>query len=309
MMEPSEFSSLNYHHLRYFWAVAREGGISRASEALDVAPSTISSQVAALEESLGCSLFHRVGRNLQLTEAGRTALRFAEEIFLLGRDLRKSLAGSPTGHPARLAVGIADVVPKQVAAELLKSAYDLHEGARVVCREGKPEALLAALALRRFDALILDASPAPSSRIRAHTEALGATGISLLGRGDVARRFKGGFPDSLDGAPFLLPTYESALRPVLDRWFDRRKLSPSVVGEFDDSALMKAMAERGIGIVPVAGVVSSHVESQYGLEALGALDGAEIRLYCITVERHRSHPALEAIHRAARRLFREGRHR
>jgi len=303
-MTLSDTANLNYHHLRYFWAVAREGGVSRASEALDVAPSTISSQVAALENHLKCQLFRRVGRNIELTEAGQTAFRFAEEIFLLGQDLTESMRGRPEGHPARLAIGIADVVPKQVVAELLHAAYALEEGARVVCREGKPEVLMAALALRSFDALILDSAPPPSSRIRAHAEVLGSTGITLLGRPELAERYRPQFPKSIDGAPLLLPTYESALRPALDRWFERRKITPSVIGEFDDSALMKAIAERGIGIVPVAHAVTLHAGSQHGLEAIGTLTGAEIRLYCVTVERKAEHVALDAIRRTAREILR-----
>jgi len=303
MMNLAESKALNFHHLRYFWAVAREGGITHASEALDVAPSTVSAQVAALEKSLGCMLFRQVGRNLQLTEAGQTTFRFAEEIFLLGQDLTETLQGRPEGHPTRLVMGIADVVPKQVAAELLQAAYALEEGARVVCREGKPEALLAALALRRFDALILDASPPPSSRVRADSEVLGSTGVALLARPDLARSLRSNFPASLSGAPLLLPTFESALRPALDRWFERKKLSPSVVGEFDDSALMKALAARGVGLVPVAQIVVNTVAAQYGLEQVALLEGAQIRLYLVTVERKMEHPALDAIMGAARKLF------
>ncbi len=196
---------LNLHHLYYFWIVAREGGISHASDALDVSPSTISSQISDLERSLGTKLFHRSGRNLVLSEKGRTAFRFADEIFALARELRETVRGQSSDRPQRLAVGVADVVPKLVATKLLEPALTL--GVRLVCREGRPANLLADLALHLLDVVLLDAPVGPQSRVRAFSHPLASSSLVVVGPPELAARYSEGFPASLDGAPFLLPPH------------------------------------------------------------------------------------------------------
>ncbi len=287
-----DLEPLNYHHLYYFWIVAREGGISRASEALDVSPSTISSQISDLEKSLGAKLFRRSGRNLVLSEQGHTAFRFAEEIFVLGQDLRETLRGRSSSR-LRLAVGVADVVPKLVATKLLEPALAL--GVRLLCREGRPATLLADLALHLLDVVLLDAPVGPQSRIRAFSHSLAKSSLVVVGAPEVAARYREGFPASLDGAPFLLPTYESYLRPVLDRWFSDHNLRPSVAGEFDDTAMMKALGERAAGLLVATELAWPQAQHQYELELVGTLEPAKISFYAATVERKVSHPAVVAM--------------
>ncbi len=288
---------LNLHHLYYFWIVAREGGISRASDALDVSPSTISSQISDLEKSLGTKLFRRSGRNLVLSEKGRTAFRFAEEIFALARELRETIRGHSGSHRRRLAVGVADVVPKLVATKLLEPALAL--GVRLVCREGRPATLLADLALHLLDIVLLDAPVGPQSRIRAFSHSLASSSLVVVGAPELAARYREGFPASLDGAPFLFPTYESYLRPVLDRWFSDRNLRPAVAGEFDDTALMKALGERAAGLLAATELAWPQARHQYELELVGSLDPARISFYAATVERKVRHPAVVAMLGAA----------
>ena len=292
-------ASLNYHHLYYFWIVAREGGISRASEALDVSPSTISSQISDLEKSLGTKLFRRSGRNLVLTEDGHTAFRFAEEIFVLGRDLRDSLEGR-SRRSQRLAVGVTDVVPKLVTAKLLEPAVG--QGVRLICREGRPENLLADLALHLLDVVLLDAPVGPQSRIRAFSHALATSSLNVVGAPELVERYREGYPHSLDGAPFLLPTYESYLRPVLDRWFSDHDISPNITGEFDDTALMKTFGARAAGLLVASELAWQDSQRQYELELLGSLDPARITFYAATVERKVKHPAVVAMLEAASKL-------
>lgn len=288
-----ELEPLNYRHLYYFWAVAREGGITRASDALDVAPSTISSQISALEKSLRTKLFHRAGRNLVLSEKGRTAFRFAEEIFSLGRDLIEALRDPESHLPMRLGVGVADVVPKLVATKLLEPAVGL--GVRLVCREGPPAKLLTDLALHLLDVVLLDAPVGPESKVRAYTHHLLSSSLVVLGAPELAARYREAFPDSLDGAPFLLPTYQSFLRPVMDRWFNEHNIRPCVVGEFDDSALLKAFGERAAGLLVAPELIWPQVQHQYNLEPTGSLGSAQIAFYAATVDRKVKHPAVTAM--------------
>lgn len=238
---------LNYHHLQYFWVVAREGSIARASHQLHLAPPTISGQIHALEEALGEKLFLRVGRRLVLTDVGRVVFRYAEDIFTLGRELLDTLHGRPTGRPLRLVVGIADVVPKLIAYHLLEPALHLPTPIQVICREGKLDRLLAELAIYELDVVLSDAPSAPLSRIRAYDHLLGECDIALFGTPELATRYRPDFPASLDGAPFLLPTENTMLRHALAQWFDAHGIQPQVMGEFEDSALITVLGRRAWG--------------------------------------------------------------
>jgi LysR family transcriptional activator of nhaA len=291
---------LNYHHLLYFWVVAREGSIAKASKELRLAQPTISGQIRALEESLGEKLFQRAGRGLVLTDFGRMVYQHANEIFSLGRELLETVKGRPTGRPVRLSVGIADVVPKRVAYRLLEPALRLNEPIRFVCREDKPDPLLADLATHKLDIVIADSTIPTSVKVRAFNHLLGECGVSLLAAPDLARAHRRRFPRSLDGAPVLLPSDESAMRRSLDQWFVARNLRPAVVGEFDDTALAEAFAQAGVGIVAVPDVVEREVCNQYGLRIVGRLEGVRERFYAISVERKLKHPAVVAISAAAR---------
>lgn len=291
---------LNYHHLRYFWAVAREGGVTRASRALNISQPTVSAQLRELEEALGEKLFDREGRRLVLTEAGQLVYRYADEIFGLGRELLDTLKGRPTGRPLRLSVGIADVVPKLVAHRLLEPALRLPEPLRIVCHEDKTERLMTELAGHGLDLVIADGPVGPALRVKAFNHFLGESGVAFFGVSALARRLARGFPRSLDGAPMLLPTPITSLRRSLDQQFEALGVRPQVRGEFQDSALMAAFGMAGHGAFPAPVAIADEVRRQFRVERIGVLDGVRERFYAISVERRLKHPAVVAISDAAR---------
>jgi LysR family transcriptional activator of nhaA len=291
---------LNYHHLLYFWVVAREGSIARACQQLHLAQPTISAQLAQLERSLGAKLFQRVGRSLQLTDTGRLVYRYAEEIFALGRELTDAVAGRPTGQPIRFVVGVPDALPKLIVFRLLRPAFEMADTVRLVCQEGKLEALLADLATHELD-LVLSDVPAPATvRVRAYSHLLGECGVSFFAAPKLASRFRRRFPDSLEGAPLLMPSEMTTMRRLLDQWFDEHSIRPAMVAEFQDSALLKVFGQEGIGIFPAPTAIRREVERQYRVKHVGTLNDARERYYAISVERRVRHPATAAITRAAR---------
>jgi LysR family transcriptional regulator, transcriptional activator of nhaA len=295
---------LNYHHLRYFWAVAREGGVTRASQTLNISQPTVSAQIRELEEALGEKLFARQGRSLVLTDMGRVVFRYADEIFGLGRELLDTVKGRPTGRPARLSVGIANVVPKLIAYRLLEPALRLPEPVLVECVEDKPERLLAELAVHALDLVISDAPLGPGVNVRAFNHLLGDCPTAVFGTAALAAAHRRGFPRSLDGAPFLLPTLGTSLRRALDQWFEAERLRPRVVGEFEDSALAKVFGQAGRGLFVAPLAIEGEVRRQYGVRRIGTLEAVKERFYAISVERRLKHPAVIAISEAAReKLF------
>ena len=295
---------LNYHHLLYFWTMARQGSLARASAELRLAQSTISGQIRALEDSLGEKLLARRGRRLVLTEMGRVVFRYAEEIFSLGRELRDAVKGRPVGRPLSLMVGVADVVPKLVARRLLEPALKLPEPVRLICREDKPERLFAELAVHNLDIVLADAPIDPSIRIRAFNHLLGECGIVFFGTAKLAAAHRRNFPESLDGAPVILPTENTTLRRSLDQWFAARGIRPRVVGEFEDSALLMVFGQVGMGLFPASSVIADEVQRQYQVRPVGRLDEVRERFYAISVERKLKHPAVIAISEEARqKLF------
>ena len=288
----------------YFWTVAREGSIARATQKLHLTQPTISAQIHALEESLGEKLFLRSGRRLVLTEVGQVVYRYAEEIFTLGRELQDVLAGRPTGRPVRLTVGIADQVPKLLAHRLLAPAFGLTEPVHLVCREGKLDRLFADLTTHSLDLVLSDAPLTADTRVRAFNHPLGETGVSVFGVAPLADKYRRGFPRSLDGAPFLLPTEGTSLRRSLEEWFDRERVHPVVAAEFSDSALLKVFGMGGVGLFAAPTAIAADVRRQYDVKALGTLEGVRETFYAITIERRLRQPALVAIMEAARnRLF------
>ncbi|MGK2856132.1 MAG: transcriptional activator NhaR [Thermoanaerobaculia bacterium] len=291
---------LNYHHLLYFWVVAREGSIVKATEVLNLTQPTISAQIQSLEESLGEKLFDRVGRRLVLTEAGRTAYRYAEEIFGLGRELRDTLRGRPTGRPSRFRVGVADVVSKLIAYRILRPAFELAEPVEIVLREDHPQHLLAQLAVHELDLVIADAPIAAGLKVRAFHHLLGESGVSFFAVPKLAATLKKDFPRSLEGAPVLLPAVATELRRGLDLWLDRLDLRPRVVGEFDDSALMKVFGHAGIGAFPASTVIEKEICEQHGVKVVGRVEEIRERYYAISSERKLTHPAVVAITEGAR---------
>lgn len=290
---------LNYHHLLYFWTVARAGSIARASEELRLAPPTISNQLKTLESTLGVRLLERQGRRLVLTDVGRTVLRYADDIFRTGRELQHAVKGLPTGQRLRLVAGVADVIPKRMAALLLQPAVDAHPDLVLVCREGPLPQLLAALALHELDVVIADVPASEDVKVKAFSHRLGDCGTTFFG----ARRhaaLRRGFPASLASAPMLLPSRGTALRRSLEAWFGELGIAPAVAGEFDDSALMKVFGARGLGAFAAPSVIEDEIRRQYGVSVVGRAGNVRESFYAITVERRLRHPAVVAVAEAAR---------
>jgi LysR family transcriptional activator of nhaA len=295
---------LNYHHLRYFWVAAKEGGVTQASRKLNISQPTVSAQIRALEDALGGKLFVRRGRALQLTDLGRVVLRYAEEIFGLGRELLNAVKGHASERPPRLVVGIANVVPKLIAYRLLEPAFQLPEPLHVVCHEDRIERLLADLAAHELDLVLTDAPVGAGVSLRAYNHLLGESGVTVFGTAALAAAHRARFPRSLDGAPFLLPTAGSALRRALAQWFDAEGIRPRAVGEFEDSALLKVFGEAGRGLFAAPTATAPDVQRRHGVRPVGRVDAVRERFYAITVERRLRHPAVVAISQSAReRLF------
>jgi LysR family transcriptional activator of nhaA len=290
---------LNYHHLFYFWTVARAGSISRASEELRLAQPTISNQLKTLESNLGVKLLERQGRRLVLTDVGRTVLRYADDIFRTGRELQRAVKGLPTGQRLRLVAGVADVIPKRMAALLLQPAVDGHPDLVLVCREGPLPQLLAALAIHELDVVIADVPASEDVKVKAFSHRLGDCGTTFFAAPRHASLRKG-FPRSLHGAPALLPSEGTALRRSLETWFEASGIRPTISGEFDDSALMKAFGARGLGVFPAARVLEDEIRQQYTVQPIGRIDEVREAFYAITVERRLRHPAVVTLAEAAR---------
>ena len=297
---------LNYHHLLYFWMVAREGSIARASGELRLAPQTVSGQIHRLEDALGEKLLARRGRHLALTEAGRIAFGYAEEIFSLGREFVDTLKGRRKGRPLRLVVGIADVLPKLVVRRLLEPAFALRHPVRVICREDKSvEEFVAELAAHKLDVVLADAPMSPGMPVRAFTHLLGECGTTFFAAARLAAACRRGFPRSLGAAPCLLPGANSTLRRGLDQWLSSRDLRPTIVGEFDDSALMNVFGQDGAGVFAAPTVIESEIRRRHRVQVVGRVGAIRNRFYAISVERKLTHPAVIAIRESARKdLFR-----
>jgi len=290
---------LNYHHLLYFWTVARTGSISAASKELRLASPTISNQIRKLENDLGEELLQRSGRKLVLTDMGRIAMRYADEIFSLGQEFTSTMKERPTGRPLRFCVGIADVLPKTIAFRLIEPALRLPVHVHLICREDRPDHLLADLAVHDVDVVLSDAPASPAANIHAFNHLLGESGVSFLAPKRLVF-LKKNFPRSLDGAPFLLPLENTALRRDLDGWFYSHNLRPSVVGEFADLALLRVFAEEGLGAFAVPSVMEGQLR-RYGFHKIGATKSIVIRFYAISTERQVRHPAVAAVCEAARK--------
>jgi LysR family transcriptional activator of nhaA len=293
---------LNYHHLLYFWTVAKEGSISKASQELRLAQPTISGQIRALEESLGEKLFRRQGRGLVLTDVGRVVYRYAEEIFSLGREMQDALKDRPTGRPLRLQVGIADAVPKLIAYRLIQPALRTGEKVQLVCIEGKPERLLPMLAVHGLDLVISDAPVGPV-KVRAFSHLLGESETCIFAAPKLAKSLKGKFPESLNGAPFLMPAEGSATRRALEQWLNSREIRPVVLGEFDDSALLNVFGQSGHGVFAAPSAIEDEITRQYSVIRIGRIESLRESFYAISVERKLKHPAVLAISQAARDIL------
>ncbi len=291
---------LNYRQLHYFWSVAKAGSIARAAERLHLTPQTISAQIGELERALGRDLFRRTGRRLELTEAGKLALSHADEIFQIGSELEGLMHHSAGSSDLLFRVGVADVVPKSIAYRLLAPALMLSESVRLVCHEDKLERLFAELAIHKLDLVIADRPLPTELGVKGYSHVLGQCGVVFHGVPALAVRYRDNFPQSLNGAPLLIPGAGTAIRGPLGRWFSERGVHPRTVGEFDDTALMKAFGQAGAGLFPIPAVISAEIQRQYGTEVVGQADEVVVKYYAISVERRLTHPAVVAISEAAK---------
>lgn len=286
---------LNFRHLHYFWVVAKEGSITRASERLGLAVQTVSAQLSQLEKSIGKSLFKPQGRRLVLTEAGTLALRYADQIFLLGEQLQDALTASDVEPVMRLTVGISDSLPKLIASRLLEAALALPQRVRLVCYEEQFESLLGKLSVHKLDVMLTDRPVPPGSSLRVFSHLLVETQTSLFGIPALATKYVEGFPTSLTGAPLLLPTRNNAIRSRIDYWLESHDVHPDLIGEFDDNALLHTFGRAGRGLFPAPSVLADDVFEQFGAVPVGPMAEVTEQIYAISNERKIKHPGVEAI--------------
>ena len=288
-------TGLNFRHLYYFWIVAKEDSITRAADRLGVAIQTISTQLSQLEKSIGKSLFAPQGRRLVLTEAGRIALRYAEQIFALGEQMQEALADIDVGRTMRLTVGISDSLPKLIASRLLAAALALPDRVKLVCYEDRFEALLGELKVHKLDVVLTDRPVHSGTVLRVFSHLLGESELMLFGTHSLAEKYRPGFPGSLQGAPLLLPTRNNAIRGRIDHWFEAQDIRVDVLGEFDDNALLNTFGRSGLGLFAAPSALAEDVAAQFGALPVGPLRGVKEQFYAISNERKIKHPAVEAI--------------
>jgi len=290
---------VNYKHLHYFWMVAKEGGIARASERLHITPQTISGQISLLEAHFGADLFTKVGRNIELTETGRSVLSFANEIFSLGSELEQMMHHLPEDRPQQFRVGVVDVVPKSIAHRILLPALKMSDSIRMVCREADLDTLLAELSVHRLDLVLADRPIPPTVSTRGFSHKLGECSVSFFATEQLQKKLTGDFPNNLNGAPILLPSRGNQLRADIDQWLDKNRIHPRIVGEFDDSALMKAFGQEGAGIFLAPSAIENEVMHQYNVKSVGQSHEVKESFYAISVERKIINPIVSAVMESA----------
>jgi LysR family transcriptional activator of nhaA len=295
---------LNYHHLYYFWTIASEGGISRAAKRLRLAQPTLSGQLRMLEDTIGQRLFDRVGTRLVLTDVGRTAFRYADELFTIGRELQDALKGRLLGRALRFAVGVADVVPKQVAYRLLEPALRIPQSIRLICTEDRSDQLVECLATHELDLVLSDGPAVGSGTARLFSYPLGQSGFSFFAAARQAPALRRRFPRSLDQQPFLMPPVGTNARRVLEQWFVASQLRPRIVGEFDDSALVWVFGTAGAGAFAAPSVIEAQLVRQGAVKVIGRVPELRESFFAITAERRLKHPGVTAVTESgARDLF------
>jgi LysR family transcriptional activator of nhaA len=292
---------LNYHHLYYFWTVVRNGGVTAAGKELRLAPPTISAQLRQFEDYIGEPLLTRAGRHLAPTETGRAIFGYADEIFSLGREMMDSVRQSPVSRPMRLVIGIDDVLPKAISYRLIEPILKLRGSVRILCREASLERLIAELAIHELDVVLSDAPVGPTVSVRAFNHLLGESPVVFMGTAELAKSHRRNFPKSLDGAPMLLPTNDTAIRRSLDQWFEATGIRPTIVGEFEDYALLREFARGGNGLFPAFAVLEENLRRRDAFRRIGRVPEVRGRFYAISAERKLHHPAVMTICEAARK--------
>ncbi len=286
---------MNLKHLFYFWKVAKHGGVVRAAEAIHISPQTLSGQIKLLEDRCGTALFMRHGRNLELTEAGKLALEYADEMFTLSAELDQVLHQFPQGRAMEFRVGVSDALPKSLVYRLLRPAIKLDAPVRIVCREWRLDRLLAELALHRLDLVISD-TPMPSNvDVKAYSSTLGESSVTFMAHPALANKSALPFPGNLEHLPLLMPGEDSAMRKAITEWLDQKRLRISIAGEFDDAALMAAFGKEQVGVFPIPSVLAAEYPPQSGLVQLGSVEAIRIKYYALTIKRRLTHPCVLAI--------------
>ena len=288
-------AGLNFKHLRYFWMVAKSGSIARASEQLHLTPQSISGQLSEFEETLGVELFRRAGRGLELTETGQRMLTYAEQIFTLGNELLDALREGTLPKHIPFRVGIADSVPKMVAYRLVEPSLGSGEPIKLICREGRLTTLLGDLAVHRLDMVIADRPMPDNLNVRGYAHFLGESGVSIFASPALIDHTLENFPSALENKPFLMPGAEVALHARLSRWFESERLCPRIVGEFDDSALIMAFGQAGVGYFAAPTAIEDYIIHQYQVQVIGRIETVREQIYAITNERKLTHPIISAI--------------
>ncbi|MBF0140689.1 MAG: transcriptional activator NhaR [Magnetococcales bacterium] len=286
---------MNYKHLHYFWTVARLGSITAAGKLLRLRPQTLSTQIQVLEEAFGLPLFERVSRGLELTETGQVVFDYANEMFLLGNELSEVLKGMPTERPLRFRVGIADVIPKLIAYRFLEPALRCEREVHLVCIEDKMENLLADLALHKLDLVMADSPTIPGIPVRTYHYSLGSVGVTFFGTPALRARYPGTFPDLLNNAPMLMPTVGNSIRGNIGRWLNDLGITPKIVAEFQDTALLKTFGQAGTGFFCLPSIIDDEIIFQHQLEVIGHTEAVQAEYFAITTKRRVNHPALQAI--------------
>jgi LysR family transcriptional activator of nhaA len=286
---------LNYHHLRYFWTVAKEGSLRRASEKLKISQPSMCTQIKLLEVSLGEALFRPSGRSLELTEFGQLILGYAEEIFTLGSEILQTTKQAPSVRSLRLHVGIVDSFPKLMSYDILRPVFEHQPPVQLTCHEGKLADLVSQLSTHRTDIVLSDEPASPGIAGKVFNHLLGSSDVTFCATPGLAKMLKGRFPRNLDNAPALLPTQNCNLRRDLEKWFGSSGIQPRVVAEFEDAALTKIVATSGLGFIAVPTVVASEAVERYGFVPIGRTKEVETQFFAITAERRFTHPAIIAI--------------
>lgn len=286
---------LNYHQLLNFWLVAREGSVQAASDVLHVTPASVSIQVRQLEKSLGVKLLKKQGRGVTPTEIGQQVAEYAEKIFSTGRELVEMVRGRPMGRPLELRVGVREVMPKMLAFKLLRPAIELDQPVKLVCVEGSMSELVSALAIHKLDVVLSDTGLDPLFKVQVHSHRLGSSDVVFVGPPALAKKYRRNFPNSLEGAPILLPNSENVLRRQLDQWFHDLGIVPEVKAEIADSGMIKIVSRSGLGLIAVPSIVEDDIKKTYGLSRVGHAEGVTEQFYAISAVRKITHPAVIAI--------------
>ncbi|MFT7089483.1 MAG: LysR family transcriptional activator of nhaA [Glaciecola sp.] len=292
--------NINYKHLHYFWVVATEGSIARAAEKLFITPQTISGQLSMLEERIGQPLFDRVGRRLRLTETGRLVLRYADDIFELGKELSDVLRGAPIVGTSEFIVSAASALPKTIVYKILEPALNVSNDISLTCKEGPVEAILGELAVHEVDMVLTDTPLSSAFSIKAYNHYLGQSTLSFFAAPQLAAKLSGDFPACLQDTPMLLPTKQYAVRQLFDKWCNDNNIFPTIRGQYDDSALMKSFGKAGFGVFFMPSIIEKEVRDGFGLQVIGRSQSLKQKFYAISSERKVTHPAVAAICDAAR---------